>query len=377
MPSNKIRLKPSVRDIPWLKKVCVDKEKDKSDKISCTRHAEFGTMKIGWLFGTVALFAIMLLNLRFVHADAPIYGYFWMRYTYENPTTPDVEENEHEFAIERGYVRWKTKGEPVSFSGTIDITNKAKATSASDWNFRLKYAQADWLLPYISKTIPEAKLMIGLQKVYFGFMDIWEYPVIEKNLEEAEKKTNSADLGLGFYGLIPAGYGEFAVQVFNGNGYSNVTENNTNKALCSNLALIPIPGIMLKGSLWLAKTPQIIDSVETQVDQNRYVGLLQLKYGPATIVGEILLSKDHNTEGFGYSAFGELMLKTYLSLLARYDVWDKNKEQTNDAHNRIIAGINYAVANNLLIQTNYQIKGYEDPEKEAEDKVMVQFKYSY
>ncbi|MGB9721752.1 MAG: hypothetical protein ACPL28_09775, partial [bacterium] len=231
--------------------------------------------------------ALLLLCISIASADAPIYGYFWLRYTYENPTTPEVDENKNEFAIERGYVRWKTKTEPVSFSGTIDITNKAKATNASDWNFRLKYAQADWQLPYIGNAIPDAKLMFGLQKVYFGMMDIWEYPIIEKNLEEVEKKTNSADLGLGFYGLVPNGFGEFSIQVFNGNGYTNVTENNTNKAVCGNIALIPIPRIMLKGSIWQAKTPQVIDSVLTQVDQNRYAGLLQFKYGPLTIIGEL------------------------------------------------------------------------------------------
>lgn len=327
------------------------------------------------VLGLVA--GIMVLALSFSYGEAPIYGYFWLRYTYENPTTPEVEENEHAFSIERGYVRWKTKTEPVSFSGTIDITHKAKATNASDWNFRLKYAQADWTLPYISKKIPDAKLMIGLQKVYFGMMDIWEYPIIEKNLEEAEKKTSSADLGLGFYGLIPNGFGEFAFQVFNGNGYSNLTENNTNKALCGNLALIPIPGIMLKGSLWQAKTPQLIDSILTQVDQNRYAGLLQFKYGPATLVGEVLMTKDHETNGFGYSGFAEFAIKKYLSLLGRYDMFDKNKEAENDAHTRMIAGVNYAIAENLLIQLNYQVKSYEDPEHEAEDVIMLQFKYSY
>ncbi len=321
--------------------------------------------------------ALMLMCFSAGYADAQIYGYFWMRYTYENPTTPEVDENEHEFAIERGYVRWKTKTEPVSFSGTIDITNKAKATNASDWNIRLKYAQADWLLPYIGKTIPDAKLMIGLQKVYFGMMDIWEYPVIEKNLEEVEKKTNSADLGLGLYGLLPGGYGEFALQTFNGNGYSNVTENNTNKAICGNLSLIPISGVMLKGSLWQAKAPQLIDSVLTQVDENRYVGLIQFKYGPATLIGEVLLTKDHETEGFGYSGFVEFAINKYLSLLGRYDMWDKDESEENNSHTRIIAGINYAIANNLLTQVNYQLKSYEDPEEDAEDKIMVQFKYSY
>lgn len=320
---------------------------------------------------------IFILMISFSYADAPIYGYFWLRYTYMNPTTPEVEENEHEFALERGYIRWKTKTEPVSFSGTIDVTNKTKATNASDWNFRLKYAQADWKLPFNSELLPDAKLMFGLQKVYFGMMDIWEYPVIEKNLEEVEKKTNSADLGVGFYSLLPKGFGEYSIQVFNGNGYTQVTENNTNKALCGNVSMIPLPGIMLKGSMWYAKTPMIIDSVETQVDQNRYVGLAQFKYKLLTLITEVLLSKDYQTNGMGYSGFAELNITKNFSLLGRYDSWDKDTDTENNAHTRIILGTNYAIADNLLTQLNYQLTRYEDPEKEANDMIMVQLKYSY
>ena len=51
----------------------------------------------------------------FCHADAPIYGYFWMRYTYENPTQPDVEENKKSKKVEiREPSSWNDDG--VRFS---------------------------------------------------------------------------------------------------------------------------------------------------------------------------------------------------------------------------------------------------------------------
>ncbi len=312
--------------------------------------------------------------IGFGYANADIYGYFWARYTFENPTTPEVDENEHYFSIERGYIRWKTKTKPVSFKGTIDIAQKSGATNKSDWRVRLKYAQADWKLPYVGEYIPDAKLMIGLQKVYFGMMDIWKYPVIEKNLEEVEKKTNSADLGLGFYGLLPGGYGEFAVQVFNGNGYTHV-ENNTNKAICGNLAFIPIPGVMLKGSYWMAEQP-VGDTIITQIDQNRYAGLLQIKYGPVTLIAEYLGTEDDEIKGMGYTGFGEIAINKNSSILGRYDYFDKDIDTDDDAHNRVIGGFNYKISNTLLTQVNYQIKMYED-DRDSSDKVMVQFKYSY
>lgn len=322
---------------------------------------------------------VLLVGLAvFGYASSEIYGYFWTRYTFENPTTPEVDENEHYFSIERGYVRWQTKTTPVSFKGTIDISSKRGATNASDWNVRLKYAQADWKLPYVGDAIPDAKAIIGLQKIYFGIMDLWEYPLIEKNLEEVEKKMSSADLGVGFHGLIPDGYGEFSVQVFNGNFYTDVTETNTNKALCGNVAFMPLPGVMLKGSYWYAKQPMEVDTLTTeQVDHNRYAGLLQVKYGPVTVFGEYLGTKDHETDGMGYSAFAEFALTNKVSILGRYDYFDSDTDVDENGHSRIIAGFNWRVSDVLLWQNNYQIKMYEDDARDSEDKVMVQFKYSY
>lgn len=311
-----------------------------------------------------------------IFAQSPIYGYFWIRYTYDNPTTPEVDENANYFSIERGYLRWKTKTSPVSFSGTVDITSKANATASTDWQIRLKYAQADWTLPRIGEWLPDVKLMLGLQKVYFGIVDLWEYPVIEKNLEEAEQKMNSAELGIGVHSLLPGGYGEFSLQVFNGNGYSNVVEVNTNKALVGNLSLVPLPDIMLKGSYWMAEQPSG-DTIGTQVVQDRYVGLIQVKYGPVTVVGEYLGTKDDQTTGLGYMGFAEFALTKTVIVMGRYDYYDSDTDVDNNGHNRIIGGINWMVSDQLLTQFNYQLKTYEDEERDSEDKIMLQFKISY
>ncbi len=207
----------------------------------------------------VIISVVLFLSLSaLVYADAPVYGFFFFRYTYDNPLHPDTmkgKDHNNAFSIERGYLRWKTSTKPVLVSGTIDLTMKAKATNASDWNVRLKYAQADWYLPYVDQVLPDGRLILGLQKVYFGITDIWEYPLIEKSLEDAQGKIHSADLGLGFTGFLPSGYGDFAIQVFNGTGYS-IAENDINKAINTNLSLIlpvivPGLGIMIKGSYWM------------------------------------------------------------------------------------------------------------------------------
>lgn len=334
--------------------------------------------------------------------DAPVYGYFFLRYTYDNPFNPDTmsgKDRANAFSIERGYLRWKTGTKPVSVSGTVDITMKSKATSASDWNVRLKYAQADWSLPYVDKALPDAKLTLGLQKVYFGTTDIWEYPLIEKSLEDVHGKISSADLGLGFYGLLPAGYGDLAVQLFNGPGYSSAVENDVNKALNANLSLVPpavIPGlgIMLKGSYWMdmnrVKYFSAADSetLSVDLDRNRYAVVGQLKYRWLTVLGEYLGTQDGKTpdnavtEGKGWSVFGEIAPVRKFALLGRYDKWDKNVTDTTTAANTdavkvLIAGLNWKVSSELLMQFNYQKTVYEDTARLPVDKFMVQAKYSF
>lgn len=312
----------------------------------------------------------------FTYAEVPLYGYFWIRYTYENPTTPASSENANFFSIDRGYIRWRSKSEPVSFTGTIDVTNKKNATNVSDWNIRLKYAHADWILPGIGQYIPDARFMIGLQKIYFGMIDIWEYPLIEKDLEERENIMSSADLGVGFHGLLPRGYGEFSLQAFNGNFYTHVTEDNTNKALCGNLSLVPLPNIMIKGSFWIA-TASVGDTLITQVDNNRYAGVLRLQYGPVTISGEYLVTRSDQISGVGYSAFAEWAVIDRLSLLGRYDYFDSNVDTGDDALAVTIGGFNYRISNTLLFQANYERKMPQDAAQDDSDAILCQFKISY
>lgn len=324
------------------------------------------------------LSAVLILgSCILVYADASPYGYFWLRYTYENPTQPeDVETNENYFSIDRGYICWETQNESVSFKGTIDITNKKDATNVSDWNVRLKYAQADWTPPGIGQYIPDAKLILGLQKVYFGVVDIWTYPLIDKNLEQRENLMSSTDLGIGFHGLLPRGYGEFSLQVFNGNFYTHVTESNTNKALCGNVAITPIPSIMLKGSFWVAQEPEG-DTVITQVDANRYVGVLRIHYGSVTAFGEYLATTTDQMDGMGYSVFAEWAVTNRLSFLGRYDYYDKDTDTDDNAVSVAIGGLNYRIAKTLLFQTNYERMMYEDAARDPSDAILCQFKVSY
>ena len=102
-----------------------------------------------------------------------------------------------------------------------------------------------------------------------------------------------------------------------------------------------------------------------------------VKYGPVTVIGEYLGTKDDETSGMGYMAFTEFALTKAVSVLGRYDYYDSDTDVDNNGHNRIIGGLNWKVSGHLLTQINYQIKTYEDEDRNSEDKVMAQFKISY
>jgi outer membrane receptor protein involved in Fe transport len=346
-------------------------------------------------FGLMSLMCISL-----VYADAPIYGYFWVRYTYDYVMHPDTAtKHPHAFSLERGYIRWRTKADPITFSGTVDINMKRGFTKDSDWQVRLKYAHADWALPYVGKFLPEAKLMMGVQKVYFGLLDLWDYPLIERVLEDYTRKMSSADLGVGFYSLLPQGFGDFSVQYFNGSGYSRPTEIDLNKAKCFNASItlpviIPKLGIMLKGSYWMEKTTKRFwnaatsETLSVDLDEDRIAGVAQLRYALITLIGEYLISEDGKepdnkiTKGQGYTLFGKVDLGKKFAVAGRYDMWDRNVTDTtaaaqNDQVYTTILGLNYKLSDNLLFQFNYQATKYQDTLKVPVDKFMIQAKCSY
>ena len=322
------------------------------------------------------LLFLIIGHLTLCFADIPLYGYFWMRYTYKNPTTPEVDSHNNFFSIDRGYIRWNTQTYPVSFNATIDINNKKDATNASDWNIRLKYAHADWKLPSMSRYLPDIRLKIGLQKVYFGIVDIWDYPLIGKNLEEREDLMSSADLGIGLYGLFLDNYSEFSLQIFNGNFYTHVTENNTNKALCGNLAFMPISGVTLKGSFWMANQPRG-DTLGTKVDQDRYAAVIRVQLGPITVFGEYLAALNDDLNGRGYSTCAELAITDRFSLIGRYDYFDMDTATDDNAINTAIIGFNYIITETLLFQANYERIMPEDNVSSDADAILCQFKVSY
>lgn len=190
------------------------------------------------------------------------YGYTWARYAV---TATGTTDSENEFLIPRCYIRLKTKVDEVAEAAvTFDLNNSEYAQSyiktsdfndtgnytgsgphkAADFIIYLKYAYLD-----LKNIIPEAVIRFGIQKVYFGAIDKWEYPLPVKEIMDDNKLLSSADLGLGIDGNIPGGWGEYQIGVYNGNGYKKM-EDDPKKAVAASVMFVPLPGIWTRLSYY-------------------------------------------------------------------------------------------------------------------------------
>jgi hypothetical protein len=291
--------------------------------------------------------------------ESKFYGYTWVRYTYEQE---EGEKNENDFSIERVYLRWKMKlDDKVDSRITIQVSPKEYAQSKwdadeednksiADWRWVLKDAYVD-----LGQYIPNGKIRIGLQKTYFGVIDKWDYPLIESDLESKQNLLSSRDTGVGIVGYMPAGFGEYALAVYNGTGYKHIEDNDA-KAVCGSVSIIPTPGITLRASVYTGKEN------EDEEDIKRCAAVVRFAKGDFSSFIEGLWSEDGNVDGNGYSIFADYDLTEKLSVAGRIDKWDSNSNESGHETDRCIAGFNYAMAKNVLLQVNYQ---REDKESES------------
>jgi len=148
------------------------------------------------------------------------------------------------FSVERGYFSL----EPVisdNLKGRFTLDFFSSDKFADGVGIKMKYAYVDFKTP-----VPDMSLQAGMIKTYFGTIYDWTYATIDKSFDDKNKIVSSADYGIAASGLIPAGFGEYAVSIYNGEGYSKTGSlADANPAFAFNLRLIPLTGITLGGSV--------------------------------------------------------------------------------------------------------------------------------
>ena len=333
---------------------------------------------------------LILLPLAAMAVESTLGTELWSRWTMTSGT--GVVDNSsiikaNGIALERGYVDMKSKfSESISTRFTVDIfSTDAQKDGAG---LKLKYAFVDFadLLP-----IPDAKLSVGLQKVYFGSIYDWDYSLIGKAPVDEYKLASSADYGISINGHLPSGLGQYALAAYNGEGYkkygANLKGNNRFEGL-ANLRLTPVTGLTLGASVMTnsaerekdINTDLPVPGYQTQVLAD---ALVRYVVGPVDIMAEFYNqsveypnddSKDYSASGI--SIIPIFNLRNYLDhdiqILARYDRWDATDNKA-DKHlsNAITAGINYNFMHNdsyvpaIQLQLNATKKSYDEDESAA------------
>lgn len=338
----------------------------------------------------LVLMIIILMSTVLLAQETKLSGEFWGRWTMENgraaaDTTKNVMLKNH-LALDRGYLGFETKfSESTKARFTIDLFSTDLSGMEDGAGLKLKYGYVDFanLVP-----IPDLTLSAGLQKVYFGTIYDWNYSLIGKAPTDEYKITNSADYGISLNGYIPSGMGEYAVGIYNGEGYKKFGKNlkdNTDFAYLANLRLTPIPGVTVGGSVMM-NTVEREKTLATNAVNNSYQeqtlidGLVRLAYGPVDCWVEYI-SKDvkHTSSNSakdytatGLMVFPTLNLRNFIGkdvqLLARYDMWDES-DRTDSSKNQLTAitgGVNYNFMHDedmnpkMNLQLNVTNKAYDE-----------------
>jgi hypothetical protein len=258
----------------------------------------------------------------------------WNRYTY---VIEDGEVLQSEFALKRGYFRIEpTLTDKIDGRFNLDFFSDENSTTGGGVRVKYAYLNFNEVLP-----IPDSKISAGLIQHYFGFGYDWEYITIEQVLEEVEGVAKSADYGIALCGNLPGGKGVYSVSVYNGEGYTLTgSDLDLNPELLGNLRFSPVSGLTL-GSSALYIT-----------DDNKFaaIGLGRFSKGLFEFRGEYLIQDKNDIKSSGFMLMPIIKLREVVGIdidvVGRFDMWDVNTDVEDDAHTRVIGGLNWNILRN-------------------------------
>jgi len=307
----------------------------------------------------IVLLCLGVMILPMMAQEIKLTGEMWNRWTVERGKKNVAEEFSiirNNLSLERGYLGLEPKfSDAVKGRFTVDIFSADLSDGAG---LKIKYAYLDFnkLLP-----IPDMTTTIGLQKVYFGSIYDWDYTLIGKSPTDEYKFANSADYGLTVHGYIPKGWGEYALGLYNGEGYKKYGANlkdNIEPAFLANLRVIPVAGLTLGGSFMLnsSERSDLLDGPGDNPKYNKQTlmdAYLNAAYGPMSLTGEYMTkdvsypndsAKDMSANCASVNAV--LKLKTLvekdIDFVVRYDRSDPtDSDEDENIVTAVTGGVNY------------------------------------
>ncbi len=246
----------------------------------------------------------------------------------------------------------------ISFRITPDVTRETSTgpTVSGSLVFRLKYGYAQFLLDDWTKNWKQTYVRLGQQQTLFidAQESVYRYRFQGTVFAERDGGMSSADAGAVFHTSIPKGYGEIAVGVFNGEGYSK-TEVNDQKSIQTRVTIRPMPagslaakGLRVTG-FWLQ------DHGVRGAERSRAIGSIWYEHRWFNAGFDYLAATDQplptvgKVNQKGWSVFATPFFKEKgngFEALLRYDSFVPDKSNnafdgSTATRNRAIAGIAY------------------------------------
>jgi hypothetical protein len=304
--------------------------------------------------------------------ETKISAKLWNRYTTE---VVAGEITGSAFTLERGYFTVEpTFADNIKGRFTIDVFSSDDAVDGAGLKLKFAYLDFSKVLP-----IPESKISVGLIRHYFGTAYDWEYISIQKSLEDKEGVAATADYGLALVGVLPAGYGEYAVSVVNGEGFKRTGDDlDKEPEILGNVRVTSLSGVTIGGSV-------LYENDES--DRLAYAGVGHFSKGPFELWGEYLVQDRSDVTSNGFMVMPIMKLKNLtgidVDIIGRFDMWDANTDVDDDGHMVIIGGLNWNITRDakgtpqLFLQIQGERTIFEDDAIDEVNQLMVQLQWGF
>lgn len=338
--------------------------------------------------------------LKDIGFSSTIFAEWNMKDTEKGGTTTN------QFLLNRAYLTLKKKITPwLGINLTTDIfTSKDKDDAGQGLEVRQKYALAEL---YLAGTTTELGLTHTPSDQYDS--DLWPYRVQGKHFLDRHSIQASADLGLNIRG--PFGptldseryaqygsktyngkWGGYQVGIYNGPGYTNL-ENNTQKAVSGMVYFRPAPRVDMLQGLQLAyygtygkSNTNYTEKGKTNDFPDWQVNIAQLgwQHKRFSLMGQYYWGKgtatsteDKDRTGWLAAGFVRIPGVEKLRLFGKVDVYDPDKDKSNNSETVYIAGLSYDVSKEFMPFVAYERTDFEDPKKADTNMFQVGFQLKF
>jgi len=286
------------------------------------------------------------------------------------------------FDVTRAYLNINAQiSKNIRFRFTPDIRRVNDSSLAGSLVVRVKYAYAQ-----IDNVGPRSWIRMGAhQTPWLDFEEsINRYRVQGTMFAEREGLIpGSSDFGASYFAALPAGYGEFHVGVFNGEGYAQ-PELNKYKSVQGRLTIRPLPkgNALVKGF----RVSGFFNAGWYDADHPRNLGIVMGSFEHPHLAATIEALKatenpltqatPRDIDRSGWSVFVEPRQGTAgLAGIFRYDAYNPDRDTPGVEQNRVIAGGAYWFvwprARVGAVVTNEQVH-YDLASRPDENRILAQ-----